>query len=56
MISEDLISVEAAGTRLGVSRATMYRWLDSDERPAFFVRVCSRWKVSVPMLNEYIGV
>lgn len=56
MPESDLISVEAAATRLGVGRSTMYRWLDDKEnRPAFFVRVGARWKVSIPLLEKHLG-
>jgi excisionase family DNA binding protein len=53
-VTPDLITVREAAGRAGVSYRTLYRWLERDDRPDFFVKIGCRWKVSVPRLEQYL--
>ena len=50
----DLITLPAAGRRLGLSDNTMYRMASSAERPEWIIQLGRSYRVSVPRLERYL--
>ena len=51
-MTRDLLTVDEAADRLGISRSTLVRWIRSGA--PFVVKVAGRTRISVPRLERYL--
>lgn len=51
-VSERWLSVEEIGTHLGVSKETIYRWLEKKKMPAH--RVGRLWKFKASDIDQWV--